>query len=181
MIGRINHEPLIAEVLKHAGRFGDLTFRQEAAGSAHPDSETIYLRMPRRLSLESVFEDMEATEYPAAWEMPETLEAVRQVPWIVARPSMYATVPRFMGRAMIVKLKPGGRIAPHIDEGSYAEATDRYHIPLLTNGQAWHEIGGERVTMGPGEVWFFDKHRVHSGGNDGSTDRIHLIVDLFRC
>ena len=83
-------------------------------------------------------------------------------------------------RAMILKLKPGGRIAPHIDQGAYAEATHRWHAAIETNGQAWLQIADERLHMAPGELWWFDKHALHYGANEGQTDRVHLIVDTFR-
>jgi hypothetical protein len=34
--------------------------------------------------------------------------------------------------------------------------------------------------MGVGELWWFDKHALHSAVNAGITDRIHLIMDVYR-
>jgi hypothetical protein len=168
-IGTIAIDALAAAVDAHAERFADMVFRQRALGSAHPDTETMYLRMPPTISRETIFESLDAVDYPLMDE-PSFREAV-------------ATVSRLAGgraaRAMIVKLKPSGRIAPHIDEGTYAAATQRYHLPIATNPQAWLESGGERLHLPAGTLWRFDKHALHRGGNDGATDRLHLIVDTL--
>jgi quercetin dioxygenase-like cupin family protein len=168
-IGTIAIDALAAAVDAHAARFADLVFRQRAPGSAHPDTETMYLRMPPTISRETIFESLEAADYPLMQE-PAFRDSV-------------AAVARLAGgraaRAMIVKLKPGGRIAPHVDEGAYAAATQRYHLPIATNPQAWLESGGEHLHLPAGTLWWFDKHALHRGGNDGTTDRIHLIADTL--
>ncbi|MBV8652221.1 MAG: aspartyl/asparaginyl beta-hydroxylase domain-containing protein [Alphaproteobacteria bacterium] len=168
-IGALAIDALAGAVDTHAARFADMVFRQRAPGSAHPDTETIYLRMPPTLSRETIFESLDSIDYPLMQE-PAIREAV-------------AAVSRLAGgraaRAMIVKLKPGGRIAPHVDEGAYAAATRRYHLPIATNPLAWLEAGGERLHLPAGTLWWFDKHALHRGGNDGATDRIHLIVDTL--
>ena len=168
-LGEIAVAALADAVARHADGFGDLDFREKAPGSAHPDTATIYLRMPPILSRWTIFESLEAVDYPMM-QAPEFREAV-------------ASVARLAGgrtaRAMIVKLLPRGRIAPHVDEGGYAAATQRFHLPIATNKLAWLESGGELLHLPAGALWWFDKHALHHGGNDGTTDRIHLIVDTL--
>ena len=82
---------------------------------------------------------------------------------------------------MIVALSPGGVVAQHIDQGGYAEVTDRYHWIIQTNPAAWMQCADERITPKAGEVWFFDKHVMHSCGNGGDQDRVHLIFDVLPC
>ncbi len=168
-IGEVAIDALAAATRAHAARFADLVFRQSAPGSPHPDTETIYLRMPPVITVESIFESLEAVDYPMMQE-PAFRDAV-------------ATVARLArgvaARAMIVKLKPEGRIAPHIDEGRYAAATQRFHLPIATNPRAWLDSGGELLHLPAGTLWWFDKHAPHCGGNDGAADRIHLIVDTL--
>jgi hypothetical protein len=168
-IGTVEVDALATAVVTHAARFADLVFRQRAPGSAHPDTETMYLCMPPTISRETIFECLEVVDYPLMQE-----PAFRDAVAVVAR----LTGSR-AARAMIVKLKPGGRIAPHVDEGGYAAATQRYHLPITTNPLAWLDSGGERLHMPAGMLWWFDKHALHYGGNDGATDRIHLIVDTL--
>jgi quercetin dioxygenase-like cupin family protein len=168
-VATLDAAPLAAAVAENAARFGDLTFRQKAPGSAHPDTETIYLRMPAEITAETIFEGLDAVSYPA-WEIAPLREVAERI--------ADATQGR-LGRVMVIKLKPGGRIAPHVDEGGYALATARFHLVIATNPGAWLEAGGERVHMAAGELWWFDKHAPHRGANEGATDRVHMVIDLF--
>jgi hypothetical protein len=168
-LGEIDVAALAEAVRTHAARFADFDFRQKAPGSAHPDTATIYLRMPPVLSRWTMFESLDVVDCPMM-QAPEFRTAIAAVACLAGgRPA----------RAMIVALKPGGRIAPHVDEGAYAAATQRFHLPIATNPGAWLESGGEIVHLPEGTLWWFDKHALHRGANDGAEDRIHLIVDTL--
>jgi len=80
---------------------------------------------------------------------------------------------------MINKLGPGVTVPVHTD--NVPGRPKRWHLPLLTNPFSWwwdasikdreyFELG---VWTGPVPYW--TKHQV---GNDGDTERIHLVVDL---
>lgn len=78
---------------------------------------------------------------------------------------------------MINKLLPGKIVQPHTDE---ATGWRRYHLPLLTNAEAWwwDEEGGT-VYMDYGYWWGpVNTSIMHQVGNGGNTDRIHLVVDV---
>lgn len=169
-VGNINLIGVVAALEIHRERFKDEIRRQTYAGTAHPDSETIYLRMPPVITLESIFQSLDVADCPMVHQ-----PVFRQI-----TDQICAKVGPKMARAMIVKLKPHGRILPHVDEGAYADASDRYHLPLATNDGAWLKSGDERKHLPVGELWWFDKHAIHEGANDGETDRVHLIVDFFR-
>ena len=86
-----------------------------------------------------------------------------------------------LGRVIISRLKPGGKILPHADnDGDYVMTTDRarYHVVLqATNGSLYH-CGNETVCMLTGSVWWFDAYSIHSVENMSADDRIHLMVDV---
>ena len=146
------------------------TLRQTAPGTPHRDTESIYLCMPRVVDAESIFSSMEVV-YWTPMPHPVLRALVDHVSLLAkAEPA----------RVMLVKLKAGGRITPHIDQGAYAEATDRYHLALTTNPDCVMLIGDERVAGRPDEIWWFDKHTPHAVINGGATDRVHLIVDCWR-
>lgn len=167
-IGHMDVAPLILAAREDAERFGDLTFRQATPGSPHRDTETIYLRMPPEISFESIFEGMEVVDYHAH---PVFHAAVWALAGLVgAKPA----------RAMVIDLKAGGVITPHIDEGGYALATERWHLPIVTNPSAWLMAGGEKAHLQPGTVYWFDKQAPHEGANEGTTGRIHLVVDTWK-
>lgn len=53
----------------------------------------------------------------------------------------------------------------------------RCHIPLLTNSLVQFIVGGERRHLGYGEVWEINNWREHRVQNDGTSHRVHLIID----
>lgn len=171
LMGSIDPAPLQSAVTAHARYFGEVNWRETFAGTPHPDTQTLYLRMPPVLNPETLFESMEVVDLPLM-TVPNFANAVIAVGRMTGRP---------VARAMVVKLNPGGKIGAHIDQGSYAEATERWHVPVSTNDKAWLQSDDERVwMMEPGHVWWFDKHSLHLGGNEGATPRIHMIVDTWR-
>lgn len=82
------------------------------------------------------------------------------------------------GRVMITRLPPGGRIAPHIDEGRYADLYDRFHLCLDADEGSSFRCGGEAVVMAPGDFWWFNHKREHEVVNAGGRARVHLVLDL---
>jgi hypothetical protein len=170
LIDSLNPAAMLAALDTHEDRFGDITVRQAARGTPHVDTESIYLRMPPILDVCAFFESLLAVDYPAMQE-PVFAKGLDDLAGLVAGK---------IARAMIVRLKPRGLIAPHVDEGGYSEATDRYHWCIRTNPQSFCRIGTEMAHMQPGEVWFFDKHATHACCNLGETPRVHLIMDCWK-
>jgi Aspartyl/Asparaginyl beta-hydroxylase len=82
-------------------------------------------------------------------------------------------------RAMIVRLKPIGRVYPHVDRGAYYQFRDRYHLVLVSPGGSELSSGGERMILREGEVWWLDNKRVHSARNLSADWRVHAIFDLL--
>lgn len=169
-VGAIDVSSAAFALKRHAVHFSDETSRQTYGGTAHPDSETIYLRMTPVHTMDGVFNSLEVKNchLSSLSEFSDLLNDVQE--FVTGR----------MARAMLVKLKAGGVIHPHIDQGTYADATDRYHLPLVTNELAWLKSGYQKRHLPVGELWWFDKHTTHEGANEGTTDRVHLIVDFFK-
>lgn len=82
-------------------------------------------------------------------------------------------------RALIVRLKPNGRVHPHIDQGLYYTLRDRYHFVLMSQAGSRLSSGDETVIMQQGEVWWFQNKLLHDAQNDSSDWRIHIIFDLL--
>lgn len=169
-IGRIDVKPIRDALIRHHRLFSDVTFRQDHELSPHRSTETIYLRWPPDFSIHSALFSMEVVNHKGMliWEFRDAVDAIGAM----------TKLP--VARAIIVKLKPGGVITPHADQGPPADATERFHIPIATNDQSWLRVGQHKQYMKAGDVWWFDKHKVHDGANEGETDRIHLIVDCLR-
>nr|HMS43742.1 aspartyl/asparaginyl beta-hydroxylase domain-containing protein [Pyrinomonadaceae bacterium] len=53
----------------------------------------------------------------------------------------------------------------------------RIHIPVLTNPQVEFILDDQKVEMQEGEAWYLNFNLFHTVRNEGTTDRIHLVID----
>lgn len=150
--------------------FGKIDLREKFPGSPHPNTQTLYLRMPDDLDPHIIFNSLQVDDWPMM-TVEEFRDLVIQINQVVDEP---------LARVLIVKLFPGGTISSHIDEGIYSDSTNRYHLVLKTNPRAFLKINDEVEHLEEGWLYSFNKHLLHSGANEGDTDRIHLIVDTFK-
>lgn len=81
---------------------------------------------------------------------------------------------------MFYAMLPGGDIPPHRDMvGNVGFGGLRLHVPIITNDKVNFIVDGRRVNMGVGELWALDTSYTHSVTNFGSTNRIHLVMDVI--
>jgi hypothetical protein len=81
----------------------------------------------------------------------------------------------------LLRLAPGSIIKEHRDMGaSYMDGVLRIHVPVTTNPGVIFIVGGETIRMLPGECWYADFSLPHSVRNDGSSSRVHLVIDALR-
>lgn len=79
-----------------------------------------------------------------------------------------------------LRLKAGSVVKEHRDHNlSLEDGEVRLHIPVRTNPELEFVLGGKRVVMNPGEVWYHNFNLPHSVNNKGATDRIHVVIDCF--
>jgi quercetin dioxygenase-like cupin family protein len=79
----------------------------------------------------------------------------------------------------LLKLAPGAFIKEHRDAELYYEKGEaRIHVPILTNELVAFYIDGERAVMEPGSCWYMNFNLPHRISNAGTTDRVHLVMDL---
>lgn len=148
----------------------EITVRQAAPGSPHHDTECIWLRGPRDITLDTVFNELRAVDYPSMHELAQAV-------YPLVAPVLREIGSTQLGRVLIVKLKPGGVIDPHEDTGRYAKAYSRFHLVLTSAPGNTFTCDNQTVHMQPGELWWFNHRGEHSVRNDSDTDRIHLIFD----
>jgi quercetin dioxygenase-like cupin family protein len=78
----------------------------------------------------------------------------------------------------LLRLSAGSVIKPHRDfKLGYENDNFRLHVPIVTNDKVRFILNGERLEMRPGECWYTNVNFVHSVANEGSEDRIHLVID----
>lgn len=92
-------------------------------------------------------------------------------------------------RIRLMKLTPGGgeltRHTDQVDPESYNTIGGliRLHLPIVTNPNVdftvWSVRGEEKiVNMKVGEIWMLDTRKPHRVINNGTIDRIHLVIDV---
>ena len=79
-----------------------------------------------------------------------------------------------------MRLGPKDKILPHRDEGvslQWGEA--RLHIPIISTPLVNFIVASHKVNMNPGELWYIDADKEHSVENNGSQERVHLVIDCL--
>lgn len=160
--------PALAQIDEKKHLFGTRTLRQKYPGSAHADTETIFLRWAQHDTIESVMGSTSVVDQPEMKELNQT--------WPIIHRVLTAVEATELGRVILVKLCPGGQIIPHIDEGVYADKFERFHVVLQARDfRFW--CGDESTLMHSGELWWFNHKKQHSAINASGDDRIDLIID----
>lgn len=83
-----------------------------------------------------------------------------------------------MGQVLFIKLEAGKSIGEHEDDGAYLYRAARHHIPIITNPGVNFIIDGESKHVPEGECWEINNNKTHAVENNGTEDRIHLLIDI---
>ena len=78
----------------------------------------------------------------------------------------------------LLNLKAGAVIKEHRDrELAFEKGEARLHFPIFTNSRLEFYVDNERLVMDEGTCWYINANLPHRVSNNGSTDRIHLVID----
>lgn len=155
------------ELTSNAPLWDAFTTRQTTQGSPHVDTKCIPLR------------GLLSFPFALGVTRPRTQFAPLLPACMALANRVLAGLPvAEVGLVMLAKLRPGGRIIPHPDEGPYAEHFSRYHVVIDAAAGNWFSVAGQHANPEQGDLFTFNHHLVHSAGNDSERDRIHMILDL---
>jgi Aspartyl/Asparaginyl beta-hydroxylase len=174
----VDTAPFLAEIEKNSSDWVRRTERQNRK-TEQRETQTIFLRAPTlslipgaiRNLMGIVLQDAHGSFWtPESRKLPVTCGFLRR----------FADEHKAkLARATLVRLKPGGKVYEHIDEGEYYKKRNRYHLVLQSPNGSVLNSGGENVTMRNGELWWFDNKKMHSALNYGDDWRIHIIFDML--
>jgi len=83
--------------------------------------------------------------------------------------------------ARLMRLAPKSYIKPHFDNDlGYGDGYFRLHLPIVTHKDIEFIVGGDRVVMDEGTLWYMNANHTHSVANNGNTARVHLVIDGVR-
>lgn len=182
--------PLLLAIQRRGDLWAEDTFLRHYKQGPFEDVQTIFLRFPERVVFDDDdeaeqerkielykanmlpgFDQHESIDYPNYALFPEARELVRA---LMTRVSGVR-----LGRVMINKVSPGGRIYPHADSPEHANYwNNRLHVVLQSLPGNDFRCVDEHVHMQKGEVWWFDHRLEHEVINNSADDRIHLLIDI---
>lgn len=103
-------------------------------------------------------------------------------PMLAACPHFRAVIAAFacpVRNVRLMRLTPGSIIKEHTDLDLGVEGGEaRVHIPVTTSPEVEFLLNRTRVEMKPGETWYLRLGDPHAVANRGSSDRVHLVLDL---
>jgi hypothetical protein len=142
--------------------------------------ETIFLRWPPSQD-EAKMSEEDIRRYLTGNEQHENVDRDEYKILSEARPIvmniMHYVGGERLGRVMINKIEPGGRITPHADTPAHADYYSRFHIVLQSSPGVIFRCADENVYMETGSVWWFNNKLEHEVINNSAEERIHMIVD----
>lgn len=171
----INMTPLMAQIQRQSALWQADTYLRDYPQGPFEDVETIFLRFPPASVTE--LERGTRDQHECVW-----MDGALHLP--AARALIFSLMSTVegerLGRVMLNKIRPGGRIFAHADTPAHAEYWDRYHYVVQSAPGVVFRVGEERLTMQTGEVWWFQNLIEHEVINNSADDRIHLVIDI-RC
>lgn len=118
-----------------------------------------------------------------AAEVSELLSIALNSKWEINKgPEVDYSTAQYGENAKFIKIPAKGWIKRHSDNGGRPEGTKTFHTVLCTNDQCLNISYGketQKIHMPVGTVWEFDTWPEHESFNNGNTDRIHLVTDVY--
>ena len=174
--------PLLLAIKRRPDLWKEDKFLRDYPQGPFGEIESIILRFPEKRVFEQEedlaaykrgegrFDQHESIDYPAYKLLPEARSLVMNL--------MHFVGGERLGRVIINKIKPGGRIFAHEDTPEHANYYSRFHIVLESYPGADFRCVDEHVHMAQADVWWFNNKLDHEVINNGSGDRIHIVVDI---
>ena len=175
----LNVTPLNLAIARRPELWKEDTYLRDYPQGPFKEIESIMLRFP----VKSVFEtEEELQKHASTYDQHESIDYPPYAKLTEARPIVMGLMAQVggerLGRVMINKIAPGGRIFPHADTPAHAEYYDRFHVVLQSAPGVDFRCGDEHVYMGVGEVWWFQNAVEHEVVNNSGVDRVHMIIDI---
>ena len=141
--------------------------------------ESIMLRFPKKRVAE-MQEEIEA--YKKGLDQHECIDYPAYAILGEARPLVMGLMAYVqgerLGRVMINKIAPGGKIFPHADTPEHTAYYTRFHVVLQSAPGCFIRADAEQLEMRSGDVFWFNNKLEHEVVNNSNVDRISMVVDI---
>jgi mannose-6-phosphate isomerase-like protein (cupin superfamily) len=164
--------PITLELQRAADLWDANPFRRTYPDSPHVEMVDIAVRYmpPGDVNLVSRKSEHRCEFWPAWHRLP------------ALRPLVFSLMARVqaveLGSILLTRLKPGGKILPHSDAGSWAPEFYNTKVHVTLAGEALVTCGEDAVVFKAGTIWTFDNLLQHSIENTGQVDRIVCIISM---
>lgn len=178
----VNVTPLMLAINRRPELWTEDSFLRLYPQGPFEDVDTVFLRFPVRLeglsdedidlykrNLLPGKDQHESIDYPAYATLHEARQLVMQV--------FAAVGGTRLGRVMINRIRPGGKIFPHADTPEHVRYYSRFHVVLQSEPGVVFRCGDEQAYWETGSVFWFRNALEHEVINNGAVDRIHMIID----
>jgi len=169
---RINVEPLQQALATHSYLFDQFTFRKDNTESPHVEMEDIIFRCRDKSEYQENRENFTDEHFAVWYESAKIIPYVKDIAFLI----MSYVRGEQLGMVLCTKLKPGGRIHPHIDGGWHASFYKKYYIAIENKPGAVFSFVDGSIDPEEGEIFEFDNSQLHQVDNNSDSDRIALIV-----
>lgn len=171
--------PLLVAIRRRPELWREDTYLRDYPQGPFGDTETIMLRFPAKTVVET---KAQLAVYGASDAQHESIDYPTFAKLTEARSIIFGLMAKVqgerLGRVMINSVRPGGQIYPHADTEVHADYYSRFHVVLDTSPGANFRCGDETIHMRQGDVWWFNNALEHHIVNNGTCDRIHMVVDI---
>lgn len=180
----VNVTPLMLAIARRPELWKADTYLRDYPQGPFGQIESIMLRFPEKRVFEQeaeveaykhgehFYDQHESIDYPAYAVLHEARPLVMNV--------FAAVAGERLGRVMINKIAPGGRIFPHPDTPEHCSYYSRFHVVLQSAEGVKFRAGEEWAYWETGAAFWFNNALEHEVINDSPLDRIHLVMDA-RC
>lgn len=166
--GGINVQPMRDALAANAHLWNQRPERTEHPDSPHHGLDDIWCRFADPGTVQA-----DTGAHTSVWYPPADLLPVRDLVF----PLMTMMRGEQLGGVLITRIPAGAECRPHVDPGWHAHHYDKFAIQIDADPetQAFH-FDGHALRSAPGDCFWFDNHFTHWVTNEGTQDRITLIV-----
>lgn len=185
-LAQVDVMPLMLAIRRRPELWKEDSFLRHYPQGPFGETESIMLRFPKIADFSKDKSGRKIEKYKAnllpGYDQHESEDKPSFKLLTEARPIIFALMGTVqgerLGRVMINKIVPGGRIFPHADTPMHADYYSRFHVVLQSQPGVVFRCADEQIYMAPGEVWWFNNKLEHEVVNNSADDRIHMIVDI---
>lgn len=174
--------PLMLNIKRHPDLWKEDTFLRDYPQGPFGEIESIMLRFPEIRVFEQEAELEKYKQGLSDFDQHESVDCLAFSILTEARAIVFGLMTLVqgerLGRVMINKIAPGGRIYPHADSKEHTDYYTRFHVVLQSSAGCILKAGEEQLDMKTGDVFWFNNKLEHEVINNSAFDRISMVIDI---